>query len=107
MTEKAKAAAVYTIDQIKERVAPVAKKYGVKRVMLFGSYARGDAAENSDIDLHIWCRNLRGLFALGGLMAELRDALNKEVDVVPHDGMRKRFYENIKDDEVLIYGELR
>ncbi|MDR1329091.1 MAG: nucleotidyltransferase domain-containing protein [Oscillospiraceae bacterium] len=99
--------AVYSIDQIRERIAPVAQSYGVKRVMLFGSYARGDATENSDVDLHVWCRNIRGLFALSGFRLDLADALGKEVDLVPHDGMRKRFYENIKDDEVLLYGEIR
>ena len=96
--------AVYSINHIKERVTPVARNHGVRRVMLFGSYARGEATEESDIDLHVWCRNLKSLFALGGFMADLNDALGKNVDVVPHDGMRKKFYETIKDEEVLLYG---
>ena len=96
--------AIYSINQIKERIMPVVQSHGVRRVMLFGSYARGEATEDSDIDLHVWCRNLRGLFELGGFMADLKDALGKNVDVVPHDGMRKKFYEAIKDEEVLLYG---
>jgi predicted nucleotidyltransferase len=36
-------------------------------------------------------------------MEDVKDALGKEVDVVTHDGIRKRFYENIKDEEVCIY----
>jgi len=95
---------VYSIDEIKERITPVAKNHGVERVMLFGSYARGEADKDSDIDLHVWCRNLRSLFALGGFMEDLKDALGKEVDVVPHDGMKKSFYDNIKGEEVLLYG---
>ncbi|MDR2357458.1 MAG: nucleotidyltransferase domain-containing protein, partial [Oscillospiraceae bacterium] len=83
--------------------APIAERYGVRRVMLFGSYARGDATEDSDIDFHVWCRNLRSLFELGGLTADFEDALGKGVDIVTHDSLRKRFYERIKDDEVLIY----
>jgi predicted nucleotidyltransferase len=83
--------AVYSIDQIRERITPVAQSHGVKRVMLFGSYARNEATEDSDVDLHVWCRNLRDLFALGGLMADLQDALGKAVDVIPHDSMRKKF----------------
>jgi predicted nucleotidyltransferase len=55
--------AVYSVEQIKERIMPVAQRYGVKRVMLFGSYARGEAAEDSDVDLHVWRGNIRGLFA--------------------------------------------
>jgi len=96
--------AVYSIEQIKERITPIAQSYGVKRVMLFGSYARGEATEDSDVDLHIWCGNIRGLFQLSGFRLDLIDALGKEVDVVSHGGMRKRFYERIKDDEVEIYG---
>ena len=95
--------AIYSINQIKERIAPVASSHGVGRVMLFGSYARGEATEESDIDLHVWCRNLRSLLDLGGFMADLKDALGKNVDVVPHDGMKKRFYETIKNEEVLLY----
>jgi predicted nucleotidyltransferase len=98
--------AVYSIDQIRERITPVAQNYGVKRVMLFGSYARGEATEASDIDLHVWCGNIRGLFALSGFRLDLVDALSKEVDLVTHNGIRKKFYERIKDDEVPIYGQI-
>jgi len=98
--------AVYSINQIKERITPVAQNHGVGRVMLFGSYARGEATEDSDIDLHVWCQNLRSLFDLGGFMADAQEAFEKKVDVVPHDGMKKRFYESIKDEEVLLYGEV-
>ena len=38
----------YTIEEIKDKVTPIAQKYGVKRISLFGSYARGEATENSD-----------------------------------------------------------
>jgi predicted nucleotidyltransferase len=96
--------AVYSIEQIKERVTPVAQSYGVDRVMLFGSYARGEATETSDVDLHIWRGRIRGLFELGGFMEDVKDALGKEVEVVTHNGIRKRLYENIKDEEVCIYG---
>lgn len=42
---------IYSIYEIQQRIAPVAKQYGVKAVFLFGSYARGEAREDSDIDL--------------------------------------------------------
>ena len=42
---------IYSIHEIQQRIAPVAKQYGVKAVFLFGSYARGEAREDSDIDL--------------------------------------------------------
>jgi predicted nucleotidyltransferase len=95
---------IYSIEQIKERVTPIAQRYGVRRIMLFGSYARGEATENSDVDLHVWCGNIRGLFEMSGFRLDLVDALDKDVDLVSHGGMRKKFYERIKDDEVQIYG---
>ena len=42
---------IYSIHEIQQRIAPVVKQYGVKAVFLFGSYARGEAREDSDIDL--------------------------------------------------------
>ena len=42
---------VYTLDEIRRRVQPVAEKYHLKAVYVFGSYARGDAREDSDVDL--------------------------------------------------------
>ena len=99
--------AVYSIEQIKEHITPIAKNYGVKRVMLFGSYARGEATEDSDIDLHVYCGNIRGLFELSGFRLDLIDALGKNVDLVTHGGMRRKFYERIRNDEVLLYGNVQ
>ncbi len=39
----------YTIDEIKNKTIPIAKAYGISRMSLFGSYARGEAKENSDV----------------------------------------------------------
>ncbi len=41
---------IYTIEEIKQKSVPIAKKYGVKKFSLFGSYARGEATKNSDLD---------------------------------------------------------
>ena len=42
---------VYSIDEIRKIVTPIAKQHGVDKVFLFGSYARGDATPASDVDL--------------------------------------------------------
>ena len=44
---------VYSIDEIRKIVAPIAKQHGVDKVFLFGSYARGAAEEDSDVDVMI------------------------------------------------------
>ena len=60
----------YTIDEIREIVAALAARYGADRIYLFGSYARGDANKDSDIDLRIDKGAIRGL-QMGGLAADL------------------------------------
>lgn len=98
MTDK-----VYSISEIREIVAPIAQKYGVERVYLFGSYAKGTANPNSDVDLRIERGSLRGLFALSGLRIDLEEGLNKEVDLLTTGSLDKEFLNRIKNDEVLIY----
>lgn len=79
---------VYTLDEIARRIRPVAEKYNLRAVYVFGSYARGEAWEDSDVDLLIddTDSGLRG-FAYGGLYGDLRDALEKDIDMVPVSGL--------------------
>lgn len=60
----------YTVDEIQEIIAALAGQYGEDRVYLFGSYARGNADQGSDINLRIDKGSIRGL-QLGGLAADL------------------------------------
>lgn len=68
---------IYTIDEITAAVKPIAEKYGIDKVWLFGSYARGEATEKSDVDLLISYQNLIGMFALGCVYSDMEDAFNK------------------------------
>ena len=83
---------VYTIDEIKNIVAPIAKAYGVQRVFLFGSYARGEAREDSDIDLLVDTSgtNLRSLLSLGALYCDLEAALQKPIDLITVSVLEQR-----------------
>lgn len=103
---------IYTIDEIKKRVEPVAKKYDIEKVYLFGSYARGDATEESDIDLRIdGDQKIRSLIDLSGLFLDFENALQKSIDVVTTDSLRqninnpltRRFIRALKKEEELIY----
>ena len=75
---------IYSMDEIKAIVIPIAEKYRLKAVYLFGSYARGTANENSDIDLLIDTSgtDLDTLFRLGALYDELSGAFCKEIDLI-------------------------
>ena len=94
---------VYTIDQIRRITAPIAAAYGIKSMRLFGSYARGEATEDSDVDLLIDRGSVRSGFVLGGLYADLRDGLRKELDLVTTQGADAAFLAQNRADEVLIY----
>lgn len=67
---------IYSVDEIACRIQPVAKAYGLRAVYLFGSYARGEAREKSDIDLLIDTTGttLCSLFSLGKLYCDLKAA---------------------------------
>ena len=98
---------VYSIDEIRDIITPIAKLHGVDKVFLFGSYARGDATASSDVDLCVDAPAMRGLFALGGLYADLEDALSKRIDVVTTGSLKynkdEAFLENLRKDRVLLY----
>ena len=91
-----------TLDEIREIVSKLAAQYGAKRVYLFGSCARGDMTDSSDIDLRIDKGAIRGL-QLGGLAADLEDALGIPVDLIPTGSLDSKFLNSISDDEVLLY----
>ena len=94
---------VYTIEEIKTIVAPIAKVYGVHRIFLFGSYARGEATPSSDLDFRVDKGSLRGLFALGGLYSDLEDGFGKELDLLTTGSLEPQFLNQIMGEEILIY----
>jgi len=94
-----------TIEDIKAIVEPIARKYGVERVYLFGSYARGDVTENSDVDLRVDKGSLKGMFALCGLYTEIEEALQIKVDVLTTGSLEDDFLRKIQKEEVLLYAE--
>lgn len=93
----------YTIDELKNIISPIAKKYQIAEVYLFGSFARGDYDEDSDIDIRIEKGQLKGMFALCGFYTEVSDALGRKVDVLTTGSLSDEFLRNIRKDEVMLY----
>jgi predicted nucleotidyltransferase len=94
-----------TIEEIKAAVTKVGKRYGIKSAYLFGSYARGEAVEDSDVDIIIDRGKIDGLIELSGFRLDLMRELNgNEVDVVTVGGVRPKFLDLIKNDRILLYG---
>ncbi len=104
---------VYTLDELRERIAPIARKYQIPAVYLFGSYARNEASDNSDVDILIDREGstIRGMFDMGGLYAELQSSIGKNVDLVTLQSLRQKstlertpwFVENLQKDMVRLY----
>ena len=72
--------AIYTVNDIKRILQPVFKKHNIKKAVLFGSYAKGEADAKSDIDIMV-DSNLRGL-AFYGLLEDVVNAVGLQVDLL-------------------------
>ena len=94
---------VYSIREISSLVSPIARAYGAERVVLFGSYAKGNATHDSDIDLRIDRGRIKGLFQLAGFQRELEEKLAVPVDVLTTGALDDDFLERIKEEEVVLY----
>ena len=97
---------VYSIPEIKNKIAPVAKKYNVKKVVLFGSYARNEATEASDIDFMIEKGGLVSYRDYVSFYDELLDVYGKEVDLITARSLLKeqgRLLDAVQGEGIVIY----
>ncbi|MDO8509210.1 MAG: nucleotidyltransferase family protein [Nanoarchaeota archaeon] len=90
------------IEEIKKIISPLLKNNGVKKAGIFGSYARGEQRENSDIDVLVKINDEFGLIETIRLKKILQDAINKKVDLVEYETIRPELKEIILGDEISI-----
>ena len=105
---------VFDLERIKRLITPVAKKHKLRSVYVFGSYARNEADENSDIDILIDREGseIHGIFGMNALYNELKETLGKDIDLVTLQSLNQPstirnnadFTENILKEMVKIYG---
>jgi len=104
-----------TIEEIQKEVIPVAKNYNIPTVYLFGSYARGNATTESDIDLAVKLQgsSIETLLDLSSFKVDLEEALNCNVDVSEIKEMEKLkgiqtiFAEDFKQERILLYDKTK
>lgn len=104
---------VFSLAELERRIAPIARKYGLSAVYLFGSYARNEATEASDVDIVIdrTGSKIRGMFDMGGLYNDLREGIGKEIDLVTTQMLEQKstlerspwFAETVKTEMRKIY----
>lgn len=92
---------VLTIKQIKDRIRPIIKKHSIKEVYLFGSYARGEANRNSDVDIYCDSGDANTLWKASAFKEELETALNKEVDVVTIGSQMDDYFKKQLEEDMI------
>ena len=95
--------APYSIDELRRIIAPIASAHGVKSVSVFGSYSKGSASVDSDVDLKIEKGRLRSLFQLSGFRLAVENALRLPVEMITSDASDPGYLEMIRKEEVLLY----
>ncbi|MFO8008235.1 MAG: nucleotidyltransferase family protein [Candidatus Brocadiia bacterium] len=88
------------IRERRQEIARLADKYGARNVRVFGSVARGEADEASDVDFLVELEPGRSLFDLGGLQFELEELLGVPVDVVTEPGLKARIRDRVLKEAV-------
>lgn len=91
------------LSDIKEKTVPILREYGVIYAGVFGSYARGEAHADSDVDLLVKTTKPISLLVFFDLADKLEDALGKKVDIVTEKSVNKRVRPFIMSDLKTIY----
>ncbi|PIQ95430.1 MAG: hypothetical protein COV67_14905 [Nitrospinae bacterium CG11_big_fil_rev_8_21_14_0_20_56_8] len=91
-----------TIEDIKQKILPVLKIHHVKRAGLFGSVARGDSSQDSDVDILVEIEDNLSLLDVVGIKLELEETLGRRVDLVEYNAIKPLLRERILGEEVAI-----
>ena len=88
------------VQSRREEILRIAAGHGARNVRVFGSVARGEASEESDIDFLVEMEPGRSLLDLGGLQVELESLLGRSVDVVTERGLKARIRSTVLREAV-------
>lgn len=91
-----------SIQDIKREVVSILRHRGVKRAALFGSFVKGGAKKDSDIDILIEFKRGKTLFNLAGLKIELEEVLGRKVDLVEYSILHPLLKDKILEEQAPI-----
>jgi predicted nucleotidyltransferase len=86
----------------REEILRIAAQHGARNVRLFGSVARGEADEQSDVDFLVEMEPGRTLLDMGGLVMDLRELLGREVDVITEQALKPRIRDRVMREAVAL-----
>ena len=91
------------LEMIKEKVKPVAKKYNLVYIWIFGSYAKKKQTKDSDIDIIVRTEDVIGGFKIVEVKYALEEALEKQVDIITTGSIKGSLLEDEDLEEILLY----
>jgi len=90
------------IEEVKQKILPILKPYGVRRAGLFGSCVRGEMRSGSDIDILVEIDKDISLLDFVALKQEIEDALGRRVDLVEYSTIKPLRRETILNEQVVV-----
>jgi len=91
-----------SIEEIKKIILPILKKWDVKRASIFGSHVRGEAKEESDIDILVELKDELDIFDFIELKLELESVTRKKIDLVEYEMIKPALKDSILNEQVMI-----
>ena len=104
--EKVRMIFLMKLEDIKQIIRPILKKWGVNKASLFGSYVRGEAKEDSDIDLLVELDDKLNILDFIELKLEIEDAIDKKVDLVEFSMIKPLLKDRILKEQVPIISKI-
>ncbi|MCL1996176.1 MAG: nucleotidyltransferase domain-containing protein [Defluviitaleaceae bacterium] len=100
---------IYTIEEIKNKLTPIFEERGVIKAVLFGSYAKGEATEDSDVDIAVRVNEEVGGFEFYGIGGSVAEVLNRQVDFIDLEDVipQGKAALEIKNTGVVIFEKIR
>lgn len=83
------------LENSRDEILRIARKYGARNVRVFGSVARGEATESSDVDILVNFDPGTSLFKHAAMIAELEELLGRKVDVAPEKTLKERIRDRV------------
>ena len=90
-------------EEIKEKIISILVKHGIKRILVFGSYARNEATPKSDLDLIVDFPEGTSLLDHVGIEIELSEALNMKIELLSRNGISPYIKDHVLEEAIVIY----
>ena len=92
------------MDKVIDKLVSILKKHGAKKIEIFGSYARGEQEETSDLDVIVEFEKRKSLLEIVGIEQELEDALGIKVDLLTRASISPYLIERIEKESKVVFG---